>query len=191
MPRALRIRPAFANLETMAEGIEIRRLGERDAAALWALRLAALDTEPNAFAESAGELRRTSVEAYAERLRLASADGFVLGAFDGPQLVGMVGLHREQWAKRRHKARIWGVFVRESHRGAGIGRALMAAAVERARAAPDIRQLHLSVATTQTRARRVYLDLGFRPIGVEPDALAVDGAYVDEEHMYLPLRDPA
>ena len=49
--------------------MDIRKLMESDAAALWNLRLSALETEPVSFAESPEELRKTSVEEYAARVR--------------------------------------------------------------------------------------------------------------------------
>ena len=167
--------------------IEIRRLTAEDAAALWKLRLSALETEPRAFSASPDANHTPNVEAVAEQLRTGGDDSFVIGAFDNGQLVGMAGLHREQRPKLRHKARVWGVFVRTSHRGKGIGRGVMEALLGCARDVTGLRQIQLSVAATQQAARGLYVALGFRPFGVEPEALQVDGAYIDEEHFYLPL----
>ncbi|MEO7651345.1 MAG: GNAT family N-acetyltransferase [Bryobacteraceae bacterium] len=168
--------------------IEVRRLARDDAAALWALRLEALESVPEAFAESAEEHRRTSVEALAARLRSGTDENFVLGGFSDAALIGMVGFYRELRVKRRHTGGIWGMFVQAPYRGSGTGRALLTAALTRARALHGLDSVHLSVATSQLAARSMYLRLGFRPFGLEPRALLVAGEFVDEEHLVIELH---
>src|SRR5581483_1816941 len=120
----------------------------------------ALETEPRAFSASPEANHTPTVEATAEQLRTGGSDNFVIGAFDGALLVGIAGLARQQRPKLRHKAQVWGVFVRASHRGTGVGRRVMAAVLEGARAIEGLRQIQLSVAATQQSARRLYVGLG-------------------------------
>ncbi len=105
--------------------VNIRKLTETDAAAFWRLRLQALETDPVAFAESPEEHKRTTVEEFASRLRSGGTENFVVGAFDGGELVGMTGFYRDALLKRRHIGHIWGVFVAPSARGKGVGRELL------------------------------------------------------------------
>jgi RimJ/RimL family protein N-acetyltransferase len=167
--------------------MNIRRLAASDAEAMYRLRLHALESEPQSFRESHEELRKVSVADYAERLGSATDDNFVLGAFEGPELIGMVGFYREHTLKCRHKGWIWGMFVDQPHRGKGIGRTLLTAALERARQLPQLTQIRLTVSVTQDAARKLYASSGFRLFAVEPQAMQVNGAFVDEEHMFLPL----
>ncbi len=167
--------------------MEIRRFEVKDAKALWKLRMAALEVEPWAFAESVEELQQISVEEYGRRIESGAEVNFVIGAFEADVAVGMCGFYREAHAKRRHKGHLWGVFVALEARGKGLGRTLVVRAVETARSLPDLRSLHLTVSITQGAARQLYRRLGFRVYGVEPRALGIDGKFVDEEHMVLDL----
>jgi RimJ/RimL family protein N-acetyltransferase len=167
----------------------IRLAAQEDAQALWDLRVEALAFYPDAFAESVEEHRRTTVEAFAARLRDGAPDNFVMVACEADRVVGMAGFFREPRAKRRHKGVIWGVYIRPEARGRGVARALVTQLIQRARPIDGLRQIHLSVTAGQGAARALYASLGFRTFGVEPDSLRIDGRGIDQEHMYLPLSD--
>jgi ribosomal protein S18 acetylase RimI-like enzyme len=169
--------------------MNIRKLTENDAETLLRLRLRALETDPVSFAESPEELKRTAVEEYASRLRSGGAENFVYGAFDGEQLLGMIGFYRDALLKRRHIGHIWGVFVSPSARGKGVGRALLAEVIKSAKALPGLHCVRLMVAVTQEAARHLYQEEGFRVFGTEPWSLKIGEQYVDENHMTLEFED--
>ena len=173
------------------EGVNVRELTGDDAGDFRNLRLRALREHPDAFGSSYEAESAAPVEAAAERLRLnaESLDSFTLGAFRGSQLVGMVGFYQETREKTRHRGTIWGMYVPIEEQGKGIGRALLARALELARALPGLEQVELQVVTRNMRARGLYGSFGFATYGTEPRALFVDGEYLDEEHMVLFLRD--
>jgi ribosomal protein S18 acetylase RimI-like enzyme len=167
--------------------VTIRALGPADAPAYRAQRVRALRDHPEAFGRTPEEV--DSVEMLAERFRTdADADAdFVLGGFDGDTLVGVVGCRRERLVKHRHTAYIWGMYVAPEHRGTGLGRRLLVAAVARARTWPDLDSLWLDVTTTNHGARALYASCGFRTAGIKPRALKVGDRYYDEEVMVLDL----
>ena len=110
----------------------------------------------------------------------------MLGAFADGRLAGTAGYFRRHEAKTRHKGRIWGVFVAPAFRRHGLGRNLLRALIDEARTIDGLDQLDLSVATTQSAARRLYESLGFSIDGRELRSLKVGEAYVDEDLMALP-----
>jgi ribosomal protein S18 acetylase RimI-like enzyme len=169
----------------MTPGIEIRLLTARDADAYWHLRLEALEREPQSFGESAEDHRQTTIESAVERLTAHPDDNFVFGAFYESQLVGMAGFFRYRISKARHKGRIWGVYVRVSCRGLGIGRALLVALLERIKACPGVEQVALTVVCRQEAAIALYRSLGFKTYGLEPRGLKIGDTYFDIEHMVL------
>lgn len=165
-----------------AEPIVIRALTASDAADFRALRIEALHDSPRAFSTSAEEEEARSLQETATRIE--PGPGFVvLGAYDGVQLVGMVGIRREAHAKERHKATMWGMYLTPSARGRSVARALVAELLQRAAAMQGLRQVNLGVAADNEPARRLYEAFGFEAFGHERNALVVDGEDVDEVFM--------
>ena len=116
-------------------------------------------------------------------------NGPIFGAFnDKDDLIGVVGLRQEQLLKTRHKGLIWGMVVTPGHQGCGIGKNLLEAAIAHARGLRGLEQLYLVVGEHNTRARRLYESLGFKPFGLEPRELKAAGKYYDGVHMWLKLK---
>jgi ribosomal protein S18 acetylase RimI-like enzyme len=164
--------------------LEIRLFTERDAQTLWDLRMLALETDPWSFVDSE-ELHAISVEQFATRSRADLAENFIVGAFEQQTAVGMVGCYQEVPLKRRHKAWVWGVFVKPAARGRGIARSLMQAAIERAKTIDGLDMVMLTVSVDQPAPRKLYKSLGFRSVGVEPRGIKIGNQAHDEEHMVL------
>jgi RimJ/RimL family protein N-acetyltransferase len=158
---------------------EIRRLTGADAHAFQTLRLGGLRESPTSFASSYEEECDLPVTAVAERI----ANNLILGAFDAGELVGCIGLQRESHHKRAHKAFIWGMYVAPGHRSQGIGRRLLAETLQLAETMPGLRQVILAVHSANAAAVALYEEFGFKPFGVEPDALLIDGRLQDDLHM--------
>jgi RimJ/RimL family protein N-acetyltransferase len=171
----------------MSAPTSIRLLTPRDADALIRLRAEALANDPLSFAASPEDDRAHSADIV--RASLADVDEqAIFGGFQDGTLQGMVGLYRDPKLKRRHIAHIWGVYVSPNARGIGLGRAMMLAAIARARQWQGIEQIQLSASTHEPGPVRLYESVGFKTWGIEKQALLNNGRYGDEAHMVLKLR---
>ena len=170
--------------------IAIRQLGPADFAQYRAVRLRALAEHPEAFTSSAEEEATAEGDArIARRLEApASAphDG-VLGAFDGATLVGTVGLTVDMRAKTRHRGHVVGMYVVPECARRGIGRTLIDAQIERARALHGLDSLVLTVSAGNDGARRLYERAGFVVVGRDPGAVRVAGVAHDKLLMHRRL----
>ncbi len=168
--------------------MNFRVLNPEDAAAYWSVRLEALEREQEAFGKDPEEFRMLSVEDMAQRLRDMGRDSFCMGAFDGDALVGIATFIRETRVKERHKAHVYGVYVKAGYRGRAVGRGLVQIVLDRARSQEGLDQVLLAVATTNRAAFELYRSLGFETWGTEPHALRIGDKFVDEHQMVLRLR---
>ena len=166
--------------------MNIRQLTEGDAADYHELRLRGLREHPEAFTSSFEEEHARGPGL--ARARLASPHDMVLGAFADGRLVGVVGLSLEPRAKVRHKGHVFGMYVAPGQAGGGVGRALLAACIARAREIPGLEQLELTVTDSNARPKAFYEKAGFRAFGVERNAIKVGERYFDKCHMALHLQ---
>ena len=151
-----------------------------DAAAFLTLRREALLGEPLSFAATPESDFARTIEAIRDYFNR----GVLFGAFDGAQLVGVVGLYRDWHPKTAHNAIVWGTYVQPPHRGRGIGRELMEAAIAHARTL-GVDNVRLSVSDSAPAARRLYERLGFRLWGTQPDALRHGDVRMAEHRLVL------
>lgn len=68
-----------------------------------------------------------------------------------------------------------------------MGRALLDAAIERARGLSGLRWIDLEVGSLNMAARKLYESAGFVKFGIEREALFFEGHSVDNDHMTLRL----
>jgi ribosomal protein S18 acetylase RimI-like enzyme len=101
-------------------------------------------------------------------------------------LVAAAGVFRMKNPKFAHRAQLWGVYVDSRHRGRGLGRAVVASAIELARSWSGVDFIDLGVSANSPEACRLYESLGFEAWGREPQTLQYDGQRYDE--IYLTLR---
>lgn len=116
-----------------------------------------------------------------------SDNSALLVAWRGPKLCGLVQLAGGVLRRTRHLARVE-IMVDPEARGRGVGRRLMQAAVDRARARGVLRKLNLQVMAHNHVAIGLYRALGFVEEGRRvAEYRFPDGSYRDELLMALHL----
>ncbi|MFG6466273.1 GNAT family N-acetyltransferase [Roseateles sp. BYS87W] len=168
----------------------LRPLLEPDLMAYKALRDAMLAGHPQAFTSDAETEAQRDIASYRSRLAGGSqgATLFTLVALDGARLVGAITCEREPRRKVQHVAHLIGMMVSDTHRGRGIGRALLLEALARLRATPGLAQVTLSVTAGNRAAVGLYESQGFVCYGSLPDAVRLpDGRQLTKQLMRLGL----
>jgi ribosomal protein S18 acetylase RimI-like enzyme len=111
----------------------------------------------------------------------------VLVASDDDRVVGVVKLARPTpLMTNAHVFAIAGLAVAAERRGTGIGRSLVSSAVREAKAR-GARRVTLHVLGSNRAARDLYSSLGFVVEGVLHEEFRLNGHYVDDVLMALPL----
>lgn len=163
----------------------VRRLTPADAAAHRALMLEAYAQSPDAFTSTVDEREGLPLSWWAARMSEGpGASELVCGAFDGEELVGAAGLSFEQRERTRHKAILFGLYVRPAARGQGVARRLVDAVLDEARSSPLTEVVQLTVTESNSAAVQLYTRCGFVPFGSEPLAVRLDDRFVTKLHLW-------
>jgi GNAT superfamily N-acetyltransferase len=111
---------------------------------------------------------------------------WVLAGPDGAEVVGHLELRGGRVPAEMHRATL-GMGILQAYTAKGHGRRLIEAAVAWARGV-DLEWIDLGVFAGNTPARKLYQRMGFKEIGVRPDAFHLDaGLAVDDVLMVLKL----
>lgn len=171
--------------------MEIRKLRSDEVELFREIRVEMCKLHPEAFGPTPEEVLANSSEKMTDLAapRDTFPQSFILGAFEKGKLIGTVAFRRDEAQKERHRAWIWAVYVRPEHRGRGISKKLMIAAIDAARNIDGLEALVLEVGAPQTGARTLYTALGFHTFGTHYGVFKLgDGRYVDHEAMVLWLK---
>ncbi len=163
---------------------EILKLGTDEWTRFRAVRLESLERAPHVFGTGLHQEIDRPEAWWRNRLEDPDLGVYVALLADAP--VGMAGWMLPTAANTRHRAYLWGVYVRDGLRGCGIGRALVAAVLREATSRSEAVDLH--VLTDNAPAIRLYQALGFVVVGTVPRALKHAGRHYDQ---HLMARDPA
>lgn len=142
------------------------------------LRLEALEKDSEAFGDSYEEsLKRTDDD---WKTRLENPKNHIFAARERDNYIGMAAAYQEKGQKMSHIAYVWGVYVRDTYRGKGIGKKLMEVVISELQANKEIEKINLNVNTKQISAVKLYESFGFQIIGTLHKELKINGEYFDE-----------
>ena len=138
------------------------------------------------YPEEAGEITPEQEKAFIEDVNGHAHNAMVLCVVEG-RVVGSCSISTSHRIELRHRAGI-GISVLRDFWGQGIGTALLETVIEAARRNPNLLQIELEFIEGNHRARRLYEKMGFRIVGLHPNAIQLkDGTLLHEYLMALPL----
>lgn len=153
------------------------------------LMLHAYEQAADAFTSTREERANEPESWWANRMASADGTGVAFGAFHENRLVGTVALEFSTKPKTRHKAHLIGMFVLESCRGLGAGKALIRAAIEHATSRAGVLSMVLTVTEGNEAAVHLYRTCGFQEFGREPMAILTPSGYKAKLHMWRALTN--
>jgi len=173
--------------ESTVNKVHVARLVAADAPRYRALMLHAYEAAADAFTSTPEERAADPESWWIKRIADPSLLSASFGAFQDDQLVGTVTVEFSAKPKTKHKCHLIGMFVAETARGLGAGRALVHAALEAADARPEVLVVTLTVTEGKASAIALYESFGFRSFGTEPMAIATPSGFKSKVHMWLRL----
>ena len=123
--------------------------------------------------------------AFFERKVASENEAFIMCIVDG-KVVGNCELNFNDRVKTRHRASI-GIQILKEYWNLGIGTKMFEEMIRIASERKEVTQLELEFAEGNARGRALYEKMGFRIVGMHPNALKQkDGKYYNE---YLMIRE--
>lgn len=141
----------------------------------------ALYSEPDAYADTL-QLPFQPVAAWEEKLACSRPGVVCLVALRGGEVVGQLGLEVFQSPRRRHVA-TFGMGVKASARGTGVGTALVAATIDICEKWMNVSRIQIEVYTDNEAAISLYKKHGFAIEGTCRNYAFRNGQYVSAHVM--------
>ena len=146
------------------------------------IRLEALKKSPDSFLSSFEEENKTPDDVWAKQLE----NSLKFGYFINDEIVGCTGLLIEKIAKISHTGTLFGMYVKDDCRGAGIGLALVNFVKDYAKK-NHIKHLYLGCNAQNLGAVKLYKKCGFKVYGTRPDYTKIGSQFYDDLIMMCEL----
>ncbi|MEZ5690965.1 MAG: GNAT family N-acetyltransferase [Rickettsiales bacterium] len=143
------------------------------------LRLEAVRQYPQSFGQSYSGVQKQDRKWCTDSLK----NGDIFTYEQNGKMVAIAGIYSMKPENMRHRAVLFGMYVKPEFHKQGIASALINHIIDDIK--PSHKQLQLTVTTTNNPAIELYKKHGFVIYGTDPDALLVDGKYYDE---YLMIK---
>lgn len=157
----------------------IRKLTTNDFDEWKQVRLEAVKNQPESFGESYNNI----VEQDSEWFKKSLANGTTFAKIIEDNIAGLAGTFTMKPGNMKHRAVLFGLYVKPEHRGKKIAEALINHIIEYVK--PYHTQLQATVTTNNEVAIALYKKHGFEIYGTDSNVLLIDGSYYDE---YLMLK---
>lgn len=160
--------------------MNIRRLKKSDAQQFRELRLEFVEKYPVSFGMGIMDENSQPLDFFENRI----VTNFLLGAFEGDEIFGVIAFSQGKSSKEKHKGCIWSFGVKASSQGQGVGRRLLYYMLaEIKRSFVDVERVTLKVEATNHPAYNLYASMGFQEFGLEKKAVKIGDEYYDEIYM--------
>jgi ribosomal-protein-serine acetyltransferase len=108
--------------------------------------------------------------------QFASNHGFAAGLWDGPEFIGVIGMHRINWLNRSVEIGYW---IAQDYQGKGIVTEACRAVVTHVFEELDLHRVQIRCATGNTKSCAIPKRLGFVHEGTVREAEQINGKYFD------------
>ena len=113
---------------------------------------------------------------------------YLLCVYLNDKIIGNSALRFFNHEKDKHRTNV-GIAIQEEYQGLGIGSILFDIMIDLATHSDVVEQIELDVISTNEKAKRLYINKGFKKTGDIPHQLKLkDGTYLDGEAMVLFLN---
>ena len=126
---------------------------------------------PSKFLATYEEEQARGKKYFEEILSHQGNDKAIFGAVFNGNVVGSMGVVKEERQKFIHKALFWELSVDPDYRGRGIAPQIFKLAVDHSRANMDVELVRLQVEAENRTAKNLFESYGFRTWGTEPKAM--------------------
>ena len=168
--------------------IAYRKLESADAVAFRRVRLDCLQNFPESFGTLFEDEVGKAKLFFEEQIENGNPNVLFFGAFDGNELVGIVGFVRGDRTKTRHRGEIVSMYVDPRFHGQNVGEQMLRALIEQVFESGGIESLELTVVADNGSATRLYERVGFETYGLRKKYFKSGETYTDQRFMLL-MRD--
>lgn len=155
---------------------ELKRLGAEDFEDYHQIRIEGFEQQEREFRFSSQDEIKLPKNVVIERLK----SDFIVGSYYDGHIVGIAGITRFVGSKLKHRALLWGMYVRPQYRGKNVANAIISSLINHSTDV-GIESIVLTVVSSNLHAINFYKKWHFIPYAIDPYAVKLNNDdYLDE-----------